>query len=123
MDNSKKAPETIDEYIAAYPEEVQSRLQALRAAIKAVVPEATEVISYGMPTFRYNGNLVYFGAAKHHIGFYPTPNGMEAFKERLKPYASGKGSAQFPYDQPIPFDLVADIVKYRLEENKNKKKK
>ena len=80
MDNSKKAPETIDEYIAAYPEEVQSRLQALRAAVKGVAPEATEVISYGSPTFRYNSNLIHLRPPKPHIGFYPDPHATESFK-------------------------------------------
>ncbi len=113
-------PTTIDEYIAAYPEAVQARLRAMRETIRAAAPDASEKISYGMPTFFYEGNLVYFGVSKNHIGFYPTPNGIEAFQEELAPYKSGKGSAQFPHDQPLPLDLVTRITQYRLEENRAK---
>lgn len=115
MDN--RQPTTIDEYIAAYPEEVQARLRSMRETIRAAAPEATEKISYGMPTFVYKGNLVYFGVSKNHIGFYPTPNGIDAFQEDLAPYKSGKGSAQFPHDQPLPLELVTKITQYRMAEN------
>lgn len=115
MDDSKAV--TIDEYIAAFPEAIQERLRAMRATIRAAAPEATEKISYGMPTFYLEGNLVYFGVAAKHIGFYPTPNGIAAFQDELAPYQSGKGSAQFPHDQPLPLDLVTRITQYRLEEN------
>lgn len=123
MDDAKQAPTTIDEYIAQFPEDVQERLQTMRATIHAAAPDATEAIAYGMPTFRFNGNLVHFGAFKSHIGFYPTPNGLDEFKERLAVYKGAKGSVQFPFDQPLPLDLVTDIVKFRLAENSQKKKK
>jgi uncharacterized protein YdhG (YjbR/CyaY superfamily) len=118
MDN--RQPTTIDEYIAAYPPEIQTRLRAMRETIRAAAPDASEKISYGMPTFYFEGNLVYFGVAKNHIGFYPTPNGIEAFQEELAPYKGGKGSAQFPHDQPLPLDLVTRITQYRMEQNRTK---
>lgn len=123
MDGEKKTPETIDAYISAYPEGVQQSLQAIREAIRGAAPEAEEAISYGVPTFRLNGNLVSFGAAKQHIGFYPTPAAIEAFQERLAPYKGAKGSVQFPYDQPLPLELIADIVRFRVEQQKSKKPK
>lgn len=112
---------TIDEYIAAFPSEVQERLQAMRATIHAAAPEATEKISYQMPTFYLHGNLVHFAAFKNHIGFYPVPSGIEAFREELSAYPQGKGSVQFPFDRPLPLDLVSRIVKFRVEENLKKK--
>lgn len=108
---------TIDEYIALYPPDVQARLNELRAVIKAAAPEASEKISYAMPTFFLKGNLVHFGAHANHIGFYPTPSGMDQFKEELSVYKTAKGSAQFPLDQPLPLDLVTRIVKFRVGEN------
>jgi uncharacterized protein YdhG (YjbR/CyaY superfamily) len=106
---------TIDEYIAEFPHEVQGRLQEMRALIRSLAPDATETISYAIPTFDLNGkHLVHFAAFKKHIGFYPTPNGLEAFREELKPYKSGKGSAQFPLDEPLPTDLIRRIVEYRV---------
>ena len=109
-DNQPKPPATIDEYIAAFPDDVQRLLQAMRETIKAAAPHAEETINYGMPTFRLKGNLVHFGAARHHIGFYPTPSAIEAFKEQLSAYKGAKGSVQFPLDQPLPLDLVAEIT-------------
>ena len=120
MQDAKDTYTTTDEYISRYPADVQERLQAIRAAIKAAAPEAEEGIGYGMPAYRLHGPLVYFGAAKNHIGFYPTPNGIEACQAELAPYASAKGSAQFPYDQPLPLDLVDKIVRYRVAENLKK---
>jgi uncharacterized protein YdhG (YjbR/CyaY superfamily) len=108
---------TIDEYIALFPAQVQAKLNDLRAAIKAAAPEASEKISYAMPTFFLKGNLVHFGAHANHIGFYPTPSGMEQFKQELSVYKTAKGSAQFPLDQPLPLDLVTRIVKFRVAEN------
>src|SRR3972149_9078896 len=108
---------TIDEYIALFPADVQARLTQMRAPIKAAAPEASEKISYAMPTFFLKGNLVHFGAHANHIGFYPTPTGMDQFKEELSVYKTAKGSAQFPMDQPLPLDLVTRIVKFRLAEN------
>ena len=122
MESSKGAPTTIDEYIAGFPPDVQERLRQMRAVIHAAAPEATEAISYQMPTFRLNGNLVHFAAFKNHIGFYPAPQGIEAFQEELSKYKGAKGSVQFPLDQPIPFDLVTRIVQYRAEQNRAKKK-
>ena len=109
---------TIDEYIRTFPEDVQSILEKIRRTIREAAPGAVEAISYQMPTFKLNGrNLVHFAAFKSHIGFYPIPSGIEAFKEELSPYKQGKGSVQFPLDKPIPYDLVERIVKYRVKEN------
>ena len=117
---------TIDEYIATFPAEVQAVLQKVRETIRAAAPEATEAISYQMPTFKLNGNLVHFAAFKSHIGFYPVPSGIEKFKKELSVYPQGKGSVQFPLDRPIPYGLITKIVKFRVKENlqkvKNKKK-
>jgi len=115
--------ETIDEYIETFPEDVQAILQKMRQTIKQVAPGAVEAISYQMPTFKLNGrNLVHFAAFKSHIGFYPIPSGIKAFKEELSPYKQGKGSVQFPLDKPIPYGLVERIVRYRVKENMEKKK-
>jgi uncharacterized protein YdhG (YjbR/CyaY superfamily) len=117
-DNSK--PNNIDEYIANFPKDVQAKLQALRATIREAAPEAKETISYAMPTFQLKGNLVHFAAYKNHIGFYPAPSGIEAFKEELSVYKGAKGSVQFPLDQPLPLDLVSKIVTFRVAENLEK---
>jgi uncharacterized protein YdhG (YjbR/CyaY superfamily) len=110
---------TIDEYIRTYPSNIQGILEKMRQIIKKAAPDAVEAISYQMPTFKLNGkNLVHFAAFKNHIGFYPIPSGIEAFKKELSPYKQGKGSVQFPLDEPIPLDLVEKIVKYRVKENK-----
>src|SRR5688500_192803 len=111
-------PTTIDEYIAALPPETQKIMQEVRAAIKKAAPAAEEAIRYAIPTFVLNGNLVHFAAFKTHIGFYPTPSGSEAFKKELSIYKTGKGSVQFPIDQPIPLDLITKMVKFRVEEKK-----
>jgi uncharacterized protein YdhG (YjbR/CyaY superfamily) len=89
----------------------------MRATIRAAAPDAVEAFSYGMPAFALKGNLVYFGAAKQHIGFYPTPSGITAFQEALASYKGAKGSVQFAHDQPLPLELVAQIVRFRVEEN------
>ena len=109
--------ESIDEYIASFPDTIQPILQNIRAAIKEAAPGAEETIKYGMPTFILNGNLVHFAAFKNHIGFYPVPSGIEAFKNELAIYKSGKGSVQFPIDKPIPINLIIKIVKFRVEQN------
>ncbi len=114
---------TIDEYIAAFPPEIQSILSNIREIVRELAPEATEKISYQMPTYYLNGNLVHFAAFQKHIGFYPTPSGIEAFQEELSRYRGAKGSVQFPLNQPIPYDLIRKIVIYRLEESRNSKKK
>ena len=120
MHTDPAKPATIDEYIAAFPADVQEILQNVRHTVKTAAPEASETISYGMPTFKLKGNLVHFGAFKHHIGFYPIPSGLEQFKEELAQYKGGKGSVQFPYDQPIPYELITKIVKFRVAENLEK---
>ena len=108
---------TIDQYIHGFPEHVRSILTELRATIRRTAPEATEKISYRMPTFYLNGNLVHFAAFKHHVGLYPAPSGIEACKDELKEYKSAKGSVQFPIDEPLPFELIARIGKFRVAEN------
>lgn len=107
----------IDEYIHLFSDDVQEILKKIRQTIKESAPEAKEGISYNMPAFKLNGNLVYFAACKNHIGFYPTPSAIEAFKEELKQYKTSKGAIQFPIKKPIPFDLIRDIVKFRVNEN------
>ena len=111
---------TIDEYIAAFPKGTQKLLREMRATIKSAAPQATEKISYQMPTFHLNGNLVHFAAFKNHIGFYPTPSGIETFKKELSKYAGSKGAVQFPIDKPLPLTLVKKIVKFRVLENSKK---
>ncbi len=113
---SNKA-KSIDEYISNCPAEVQQKLRDMRATIKAAAPQATEKISYQMPTFYLEGNLVHFAALKNHIGFYPTPSGVEAFIKETKKYASTKGAIQFPLDEPLQLKLVSKIVKFRVKEN------
>lgn len=107
-------PTTIDEYIAQFPDDVQEILSQIRAVVREAAPQATEKISYQMPTFHLDGNLVHFAAYPHHIGFYPTPAGIEAFKDELSGYKSSKGAVQFPLDRPIPYDLISRIVKFRV---------
>lgn len=117
MTNEKAPPATIDEYIAGLPAHVQDVLTQIRMTIRYTAPDADETIKYGMPTFTLNGNLVHFGAFKTHIGFYPPPRGMDKFKDRLTRYEGPKGSLRFPLDEPIPYDLIAEIVKARVREN------
>jgi uncharacterized protein YdhG (YjbR/CyaY superfamily) len=105
---AKLKPRTIDEYIAMFPTDVQKILENLRQLIRETAPEAEETIDYGIPTFKLNGNLVHFAAFKNHIGFYPAPSGIEAFKKELSLYKQSKGTVQFPLDKPIPIDLVED---------------
>ncbi len=122
MDGSKKEWKTIDEYIGAFPKDVQGILQRIRKTIRKAAPEAVETISYQMPTFKLNGKgLVYFAAYEKHIGFYPIPSGMKAFERELSPYKQGKGSVQFPIDKPIPYGLVRKIVVFRAKENRETK--
>jgi uncharacterized protein YdhG (YjbR/CyaY superfamily) len=114
---------TIDEYIDTFPEDVRRILNRLRQTIKDAAPEAEETINYQMPTFTLHGNLVHFAAFKDHIGFYPTPTGIEAFRKELAPYKGAKGSVQFPIDQPLPLPLIRRIVEYRVKENLERKQK
>lgn len=111
------SPQTIDEYISRFPKEIQERLETMRVTIREAAPEAEEAISYQMPTFKLNGNLVHFAAFQHHIGFYPAPTGIEQFEKELSRFKGGKGSIQFPFDQPLPLELVRKIVKFRVAEN------
>ena len=111
---------SIDEYIAAFPVDVQRKLQEMRAAIKAAAPKASEKISYQMPTFVLNGNLVHFAAYKNHLGFYPVPTGIEKFKKELSAYKTSKGAVQFPLDKPLPLALIRKVVKFRVAENLKK---
>ncbi len=113
-------PESIDEYISAFPPEIQEKLQNLREIVRKAAPGAVEMISYQMPAFRFHGPLVYFGVNKNHIGFYPTPSGIERVKEELAGYSYSKGAVQFPLNKPIPYDLVVKIVRIRVEENQRK---
>ncbi len=108
----------IDEYIAGFPEDIRPLLEQVRNVIKKVAPEAEECISWGMPTFKQNGNLVHFAGHKNHIGFYPAPSGIDAFKKELSDYKMSKGAVQFPLNKPIPLELIAKIVQYRVHENK-----
>jgi uncharacterized protein YdhG (YjbR/CyaY superfamily) len=110
----------IDEYISRFPEDVQAALQDVRRMIADSAPGAEEAMSYGIPTFRLNGNLVHFAAFKDHIGLYPTPSGIKEFKEELSEYRPAKGSVRFPLGRPLPLDLIGKIVIFRAKENKSK---
>jgi uncharacterized protein YdhG (YjbR/CyaY superfamily) len=122
METKKTTPQTIDEYIAGFPKDIQAILQKIRKIVKNAAPEAQEKISYQMPTFYLNGNLVHFAAFKHHVGFYPTPSGTQKFQKEISKYKAAKGSIQFPLDEPIPYDLIAKIVEFRVKENMAKGK-
>ena len=117
MRTGQRTPKNIDEYIAGYADDVQKILQKIRMIIRKEAPEAVETIGYQMPTFKLQGNLVHFAAFKNHIGFYPTPTGTEKFRKELSPYQGGKGSIRFLLDEPMPYDLIRDIVKFRVREN------
>src|SRR5258708_6910321 len=120
MEGKKAPPTTIDAYISHCPTDVQPILQKIRAVIKESAPKATEKISYGMPAFYLNGNLVWFGAFKHHISFFPKESVFDVFKDELAPYKHVKATLQFPLDQPIPYALIRKIVKFRAKENVSK---
>jgi uncharacterized protein YdhG (YjbR/CyaY superfamily) len=120
MQNQGRDFHSIDEYIATFPEDIQAILQSLRATIRAAAPDAEERISYQMPTFALNGNLVHFAVLKNHIGFYPTPSGIDAFPQELAKYRSTKGAVQFPIDQPLPLDVISKVVKFRVAENRER---
>lgn len=118
---SRSTATSIDEYIAEFPPEIQRVLQEVREIIRAAAPGATETISYAIPTFDLNGrHLVHFSGYKQHIGFYPTPSGIEAFKDELAGYKGAKGSVQFPLNQPMPLDLIRRMVEYRVKASKAK---
>jgi uncharacterized protein YdhG (YjbR/CyaY superfamily) len=116
----KSDPKTIDEYINSFDEEIRNLLQTIRKIIKEEAAEADESIKYRMPTFTLNGNLVHFAAFKDHIGFYPTPSPIRAFREELSKYQTSKGAIRFPIDQPLPIPLIRKIVRYRVKENTEK---
>ena len=118
-----KTPTSIDEYIADFPEEIQSLLNQIRSTIKQAAPDAEESIGYGMPAYKLYGKpLVYFAGFKNHIGFYATPTGHAEFAMELSKYKQGRGSVQFPIDQPIPLKLITQIVEFRVIENQEKAK-
>ncbi len=121
-ETKRKGSATIDEYIAGFPKDIQEILEKLRATIRKAAPKAEETINYAIPTFTLNGNLVHFAAAKNHIGFYPAPSGIEAFKKELSVYEGAKGSIKFPIDKPLPLGLISKIVKFRVKENLEKAK-
>lgn len=112
--------ETIDEYISEYSKDIQEILKKIRKTIKEVAPNSEERIRWGMPTFYQKENLVHFAVNKKHIGFYPSPSGIENFKEELSSYKTSKGAAQFPYDIPIPYELIKKITQFRVNEAENK---
>jgi uncharacterized protein YdhG (YjbR/CyaY superfamily) len=123
MKPASTAPASIDEYIANFPTEVQAMLEKLRQTIRKAAPDATEKISYQMPTFHLNGNLVHFAAYAKHIGFYPTSSAIVAFETELKQYKTSKGAIQFPVDEPIPHGMVKKFVAFRVKENSARKLK
>lgn len=122
MKSDESTSNVIDEYIANFPEDVQEILQKVRKMIRQIAPDAQEKINYGMPTFTLNGNLVHFAGFKNHVGFYPTPSGIEKFKKELSKYEGAKGSVKFPLDQPIPYELIRKITEFRVEEQQAKGK-
>lgn len=114
MSEEKKIANNIDEYISEFPEQTQRLLQELRTTIRKAAPQATEKISWGMPTFYLNGNIAHFAGYKKHIGFYPGAEAMENFKDEMVMYKTSKGAVQFPLDKPLPLDLVTKIIKYNI---------
>ena len=117
MKTKQAAPGNIDDYLASFPQEVRAILGKIRKTIRNAAPRAEEAISYQIPTFKLEGNLVHFAAFKRHIGFFPTSTGTAQFKDQLSAYKGGKGSVQFPFDEPIPYNLISKIVKFRVKEN------
>ncbi len=117
-----KTPKDIDEYIDGFPKDVQKILNKIRSTIEKAAPKAEEAISYQIPTFRLNGNLIHFAAYKNHIGLYPAPRAVEKFKKELERYGSSKGTIKFPLDEPIPYDLITKLVEFRVKQNSEKAK-
>jgi uncharacterized protein YdhG (YjbR/CyaY superfamily) len=122
MQANQKPAETMDEYIAGFPKNIQTILKKIRATIRKAAPNAEEAIKYQIPTFVQNGNLVHFAAYEHHIGFYPTSKAIVKFKKELSPYEQSKGTIRFPLDKPIPLDLIGRIAKSRVQDNLTKAK-
>ena len=123
MNSTKNSFKTIDEYIKTFPNDIRKILETVRQTIKKAAPDADEAISYQIPTFKLNGNLVHFAAFKNHIGFYPGSKAIEIFQKDLTKYKSSKGAVQFPLDKPMPLSLIQKIVKHRVKENSAKTKK
>jgi uncharacterized protein YdhG (YjbR/CyaY superfamily) len=123
MQKTKQQTKTIDEYIELFPEKIKIILRKMKGIIKKAAPQATETISYQIPTFKLHGNLVYFAAFKDHISFFPTSSGVEKFKKELSGFVTSKGTIQFPLDKPIPYGLVRKITQYRVKENTKRIKK
>ncbi len=113
----KKAAADIDEYIAGFPTKIQKILQKVRKTIQKAAPDAAEAISYAIPTFKLNGNLVHFAGYQNHVGFYPAPQGVAEFEVDMARYGAGKGTARFPLDEPIPYELIARITTFRVGKN------
>lgn len=114
-------PTSIDAYICAFPHDVYDILEKMRQTIKKAAPEATEAIAYGVPTFKLNGNLVHFGAYKNHVSFYPGSEAIEVFAHQLSNYECSKGTIKFPLGQPIPYELISEITRYRVRKNLEEK--
>jgi len=117
MKSLTSKPTTVTEYIAGFPADVQAVLQRVRQTVREAAPDAEEVISYQIPTYKQNGALVHFAAWKNHIGFYPSPSGIKKFAKELAKYEQAKGSVRFPMEQPMPLALIKKIVAYRVKEN------
>ncbi|MEZ5306257.1 MAG: DUF1801 domain-containing protein [Pyrinomonadaceae bacterium] len=117
MKNNPRIPSSVDDYIDSCHPDVQATLRMIRQTIAAAAPEAKEKISYGMPAYAQKGTLVYFAAWKSHIGFYPTSSGIKAFGKELESFVKSKGAVQFPLDKPVPYDLISEIVRFRVNEN------
>jgi uncharacterized protein YdhG (YjbR/CyaY superfamily) len=117
MKTDRAETQTIDDYINGFPELTRKLLEQIRSTIQKAAPKATEKISYGIPTYHYNGNLVHFAAFKNHIGFFPTPTAIEAFQKDLAPYKTSKGTVQLPLTDPLPLKLIERIVKFRVKQN------
>ena len=122
MDKARRRYQSIDEYIQSFPEHAQAKLKQLRSLIREIAPEAQEKISYQMPAFYLDGNLVYFAAFSRHIGFYPTSSGIANFRSELSKYKSSKGAVQFPIEEPLPVELIKRIVRFRVQESSKKNK-
>lgn len=118
MNRDQEQTTSIDEYIASFPDEVAAILRRVRTTIREAAPEAEEAIRYRIPTFVGHGNIVHFAAFPRHLGFYPTPSGIDAFREELGAYELSKGTVRFPLEQPIPFDLIARITRLRVEQDR-----
>lgn len=114
---SIKIPRSVDEYISDYPADIQKKITEIRSVIRKAAPDAVEKISYGMPAYTFKGMLIYFAAHTNHIGLYPYPSAMEAFKKEVAHYRTSKGTLQFPYERPLPLKLIAEIVSFRVKEN------